>query len=139
MAIWNVRTADKKSAEEREIWYNKEHGWKIVRINGYRWASFNVETSDDNPPAGIAAENPDGIEMYGYCSNNTDNGAELVSMDDGWFMDWKWDTKMPDEAIEEVESGYDSDGYEWMENNGWSNTETEAWLYGPLNITKEEN
>jgi len=24
-----------------------------------------------------------------------------------------------------------------LESNGWSNTETEAWLYGPLEITKE--
>ena len=139
MAMWTVSTQNKKSAEEREIWHNEEHGWTVVRINGYRWGTFRVETSDDNPPTDIDADNPDGIEMYGYFGANAPAGAELDSMDDGWFMDWEWDPSMPEEVIEEVENGWEEDSYGWMENNGWTNSETEAWLYGPLNITKEEN
>lgn len=139
MALWTVSTVNKKSAEEREIWYNEEHGWEFVRVTGYRWAMFRVETSDDNPPLGISADNPDGIDMYSYSSDNAVNGAELDSMTDGWFADCEWDPKMPEEAIEEVESGYQDYGYDWMIENGWANNETEAWLYGPLEITKEEN
>ena len=123
--------------EEREQWYNQEKGWSIVRINGYRWGTFTVETSDDNPPDDIDPANPDGINMYDYFSDNAEDGAELDSMDDGCYMDWEWDDAMSEEDWAEVEKLWEDDSYDGLESNGWTNTETEAWLYGPLEITKE--
>ena len=32
--------------------------------------------------------------------------------------------------------GWDEDSYEFMEEEGWYNDETEAWLYGPLEIVR---
>ena len=49
MAIWRVKTYHKKSCEEREIWTHSTHG-TMVRTNGFRFAEYEVETSDDNPP-----------------------------------------------------------------------------------------
>jgi hypothetical protein len=136
MAVWTVATTQKKSCEEREIWYNEEKGWTITRINGYRWGTFIVETTDDEPPEDIDADNPDGINMYDYFSDNAENGAELDSMDDGWLCDWEWDIGMTEEDQQIVSDGWDEDSYEYMESNGWYNSETEAWLYGPLEIKK---
>ncbi len=138
MAVWKIATTQKKMCEEREQWYNQEKSWSIVRINGYRWGTFTVETSNDEPPEDIDPDNPDGINMYDYFSDNAENGAELDSMDDGCYMDWTWDDAMSDQDRAEVEKLWEEDSYNGLESNGWSNTETEAWLYGPLEITKEE-
>jgi hypothetical protein len=138
MAVWKIATTQKKMCEEREQWYNQEKSWSIVRINGYRWGTFTVETSNDEPPEDIDPDNPDGINMYDYFSDNAENGAELDSMDDGCYMDWTWDDAMSDQDRAKVEKLWEEDSYNGLESNGWSNTETEAWLYGPLEITKEE-
>jgi hypothetical protein len=139
MAIWKISTTQKKMTEEREIWFHEVRGWTITRINGYRWGTFIVETNNDEPPEDIDPDNPDGINMYDYFSDNAENGAELDSMDDGCYMDWNWDENMSEEDIVEVERIWEEDSYSGMEENGWYNSETEGWLFGPLEITKEEN
>lgn len=136
MAVWKISTTEKKNCEEREQWVHEEKGWNIVRINGYRWGTFTVETTDDNPPEDIDPDNPDGINMYEYFSDNAEDGAQLDSMDDGWFCDWEWDDDMSEEDQQAVMDGWDEDSYEYMETNGWYNDENEAWLYGPLEIEK---
>jgi hypothetical protein len=133
MAIWKISTREKKSCEEREFW--TKDGKTVVRINGFRWGTFTVETSDDNPPEGITEENPDGVDMYGYFGDNAEDGAELDSMDDGWYGDYEY-AGFTDEEQEEIAEALDeADGhYEYLEENGWHNSETEAWLFGPLDI-----
>lgn len=134
MAIWTVSTSEKKSVEEREIWIKDDV--TITRINGYRWGKFTVETSDDEAPDGINPENPDGINMYDYFGDNADNGAELDYLDDGWFGDWEFPDDMPEEERERIMEGWEEESYEFMENDGWSNDETECWFYGPLDIDR---
>ena len=134
MATWKISTTEKKSCEEREIWTKDD--LTIVRINGYRWGTFIVETSDDNPPEDIDPENPEGINMYDYFSDNAENGAELDSMDDGWLGDWEFPDDMDEDEQQRIMDGWDEESYEFMENEGWYNSETEAWLFGPLSIEK---
>lgn len=136
MATWKISTEQKKSCEERELWYNEDKDWKIVRVTGFRWGTFTVETSDDEPPEGIDADNSDGINMYDYFGDNAENGAELDSMDDGWFEDWEWDDAMTEEDREEVLALWEEESYSGFEENGWYNSETEAWLHGPLTIER---
>ncbi len=134
MAVWKISTLEKKSCEEREIWI--KDGEQIVRVNGFRWGTFTVETTDDNPPEGITADNPDGIDMYSYSGENAPDGAELDSMDDGWLGDWEFPDDMDEDEQQRIMDGYDEDAYEFMENEGWYNDETEAWLFGPLEIVR---
>lgn len=134
MAIWKISTREKKSCEEREFW--TKDGKTLVRINGFRWGTFTVETSDDEPPEGITEENPDGVDMYGYFGDNAEDGAELDSMVDGWYGDWEFPDDMTEEEQQHILDGYDEDGYDFMESDGWYNDETEAWLFGPLDIEK---
>ena len=136
MAWWKVATTEKKSCEEREIW--SKDGKTVTRINGFRWGTFSVETTNDNPPDGITAENDDGINMYDHSGDNIEQ-IELESMDDGWYGDYEYDGFEDDELqafIEELDEA--DDYYEFLEENGWYNNETEAWLYGPLEIIKED-
>ena len=65
MAVWKVSTTQKKMCEEREQWYHEENGWSIVRINGYRWGTFIVETNNNEPPEDIDPDNPDGCRPGG--------------------------------------------------------------------------
>lgn len=134
MALWRISTVEKKSCEEREIWIKDNQ--TIVRINGFRWGAFTVETTDNCAPEGITADNPDGIDMYSYFSDNAENGAELDSMDDGWLGDWEFPDDMDEDEQQRIIDGYDENSYEFMENDGWFNDETEAWLFGPLEIVR---
>ena len=73
MAFWKVSNLQKKSCEERATWV-KDHQI-VTRIDGWRWGTYNVETTDDNPPDGITEDNEDGINM------NDHNGENIVSID----------------------------------------------------------
>jgi len=134
MTIWKVANSHKKMCEEREIWTKDDK--TIIRINGFRWGTFTVETNNGEPPEDIDPENPDGINMYDYFSDNADNGAELESMDDGCYLDYEFNG-IDEEEQEELQAAMEDDHYQYLEGNGWYNSETEAWLYGPLEITKE--
>ena len=134
MTWWKVATTEKKSCEEREIW--TKDGKTITRINGFRWGTFSVETTDDNPPDGITTDNPDGVDMYNPTGDNIEQ-IELESMDDGWYGSYEFDG-FTDEEQEELEEELEEtdDYYEYLEENEWFHDETEAWLYGPLAIEK---
>jgi len=135
MAWWTVSTTEKKSCYENEIWTKDD---KIITvINGFRWGSFSVETSDDNPPQDLDPDNPDGVDMYSFSSDNVDN-VELNEMSDGWYGDVEYSDNITDEEREEIQAGIDEEGaYEYLDANGWYNSENEAWLNGPLEITLE--
>ena len=134
MAYWTVSTVEKKSCEEHEFWVKDSE--TIVRISGFRWGTFRVETSDDNPPEGIDAENPDGIDMYSHSGDNIVD-IELVSMDDGWFVDVEYPDNMSDEERSRMDELWEEDYYDGWEGDGWTQDETEAWLFGPLEIVRD--
>lgn len=134
MSNYRVTTENKKSVEEIEIWTKDD--WTIRRINGYRWGAVFIETNDDNPPQDLTEENPDGINIYDYFSDNAENGAELDSLDDGWYCDFEWPEDMPEEERQRLLELWDEEAYSGFENDGWSNDETECWFHGPLKIEK---
>ena len=135
MTTWTVSTTEKKSCEEREIW--TQDGKTIVRINGFRWGTFTVETTDDNPPDGITEANEDGIDMYSHCGDNIDS-INLDSMADGWLADYEFDgfDQQQEQAIREAIDEEADDYYEYLDETGWMLDETEAWLLGPLEIVR---
>ena len=133
MAFWKVSTLQKKSCEEREIW--SKGNKSIIRINGFRWGTFTLETTDDNPPDGITEENKEGINISDYTGSNFKSIA-LDSMDDGWLGDCELSDNIDEDEQAELLEGMEDDYYEYLETNGWVNDETEVWLFGPLEITK---
>jgi len=142
MATWNVSTYYKKSCEEHEYYY--KDGESIIRKTGYRWSNFIVETDDDLPPKFEFTYVPggdgrcDSINMYDCCVNNIIN-SELDSMTDGCWEDFDFPDDMDEEEQEQLLERFgDSSVYEVLEDEeGWSQTDTEAWVWGPILIEDE--
>lgn len=136
MAIWTVSNLYKKSCEEHTIWTKDNRSFKIIQ--GYRWGTWTIETSDDKPPQGLDAANPEGINMNDYSGDNAKNGTEFVSMDDGWMGDFEFDEdEFTEEEQEQIQELWDEDFDSGLESAGWTNWDTEAWLFGPLEIKNE--
>ena len=142
MAWWKVSTADKKSVEEHEIW--EKDGMKIIRISGFRWGTFNVETNDDNPPEFELSPTPygtddhDSVDMYNCCVTNIES-TELDNLDDGWYGNIIWDDALDDDQRERLEELWEEDYYDGWENDGWMLTDTECWFSGKLEVQRAEN
>ena len=136
MATWTVSTTEKKQAYDNEIW--TRDGKTITVVNGFRWATFTVTTTDDNPPEDLDPSNPDGVDMYSFGADNVED-VELDSMDDGWYGDIEYSDNITDSQREEIQAGIDEEGaYEYLEAQGWRNDENQAMLYGPLDIVRAD-
>lgn len=139
MATWRVTTEFKKSVEEHEIW--EKNGQTIIRITGYRWGSWIVNTSDSNEPNFLRVRNPlgtedqDSIDMNN-CSENNIEEVELLSLDDGWYSDTIYPDDFDDKESEKMAELWDEDSYEGWEREGWVNMETECWVSCPLKCEK---
>ena len=143
MANWKVSPYYKKSCEEHE-YYTKD-SMTIVRQTGFRGASFIVETSDNNPPefefdyvpGGDGSK--DSIDMYDCCVNNIEN-VELDSMWDGCWEEIEYPEDMAEDEKERLQALIEKEGdvYDVLENQeGWTQSETEAWIWGPILIEDE--
>ena len=144
MAIWTVSTYYKKSCQEIEHWVRREGKGKITVTNGFRWGSWTVETSDDEPPEFEFTEVPggdgktDSINMLD-CEINNIESVELISMDDGgcWYeTDFEDLTEEEEEEVQEFieeNSIYDLED----RDDAWYNDETEWWIWGPIEIKNE--
>ena len=143
MANWKVSPYYKKSCEEHEH-YTKD-GLTIIRKTGYRGASFYVETTDDNPPefefdyVPGGDGNKDSIDMYNCCYNNIEN-SELESMWDGCWEDIEYPDDIDEEEQERLQELIEEEGiYEALEGTeGFSQSETQAWSWGPILIEDSE-
>jgi len=109
MATWTLKTLHKKSAVEKQFWY--KDGKTIIREEGYRWGEF-------------------------YCESDYD--WELSSLDDGCWADWTFPDDMTEEEQAAIETAWDEDYFDGMEELGWSNSDTDYILQGPLELTDEE-
>jgi len=143
MANWKVSTYYKKSCEEHE--YYVKDGQTIIRKTGYRGCSFFVETNDDNPPefefdfVPGGDGNKDSIDMYNCCYNNIES-VELDSMWDGCWEDIDFPEDMDEEEQERLMEVIEEHGvYSALEDEeGWTQSETEAWIWGPILIEDGE-
>ena len=129
MATWKISNYHKKNAVERQYW-NKD-GKAIIREEGFRWGTWYCE-SDIKPD--IDLTNPDGFEV----SWTEDHEWEMDSMDDGCWGDLEAGKGATDKDLEEFDEAWEEDSYEGVERLGWSNDDTEYWLYGPLVLTNED-
>jgi hypothetical protein len=128
MASWTLKTLHKKSAIEKQFWY--KDGKVIIREEGYRWGEFYCE-SDEQPE--IDLENPDDYNL-----SESDYDWELTSLDDGCWADWTFPEDMTEEEQAEIESAWDENYFEGMEELGWSNDDTDYILQGPLELSDED-
>ena len=128
MAIWKITNLHKKSAVERQFWI--KDGMTVIKEEGFRWGVWSCE-SDERPD--IDLDNPDGWEQY-----SQDQDWEMDEMIDGSWVEWTWPEDMDEEERERIESLWDEEYFEGLEDDGWTLDETEYWIFGPLKLTNED-
>ena len=76
--------------------------------------------------------------MYNCPGSNIEE-VELIETNDGWWEDIDWPEDMDEEEIEALLERIEEDGfYEVIEEEGWIQTDTEMWIWGPILIEDEQ-
>lgn len=128
MATWKLTNYHKKNAVERQFW--TKDGITVSKDEGFRWGVWTCE-SDERPDIDLA--NPEGMEvLFG------DYDWEMQEMIDGCWLEWTFPDDMPEQEQERIQALWDEDWYDGMEGDGWSNDDTEQWIYGPLELINED-
>ena len=142
---WTVKTYYKKSCEQREFFLQNEGEGKITVTDGFRWCEFNVETNDGEFPQFEFREMPggdgkrDSLDMYSLYGNNIES-CDLVSMDDGGCWGDIEIEGLNEEEEEKIREFIDEEGAWALEDEGeWYLDETECWVWGPIEITNEDD
>jgi hypothetical protein len=121
MATWELSALWKKSAIEKQFWF--KDGQVAIRTEGYRWGTFTIE-SDEMPD----------IDLAGNDEFELDSDWELVSLDDGCWAEWEWPDDIDEEEQERLEEIWDENYSEGLEEEGWSQDDTEFYFQGPLKL-----
>jgi hypothetical protein len=130
MATWELTTEYKKSSTERQFWYKDDK--VIIREEGYRWATFTVE-SDDIPLTPDELRNEDDYYELGCIDN--DECWEMVDMIDGCWADTEAGHNCTDEDLAAFEDAWEENWTEGVEELGWMQDDTEYFMTGPLKLT----
>ena len=147
MAIWTIRTHYKKSCEQIEYFYNRKiDGAKVVVRDGFRRAEFTIETTDDEFPAIEFDQVPggdgkkDSLDLFSLIGDNIE-GTELVEMFDGGCWGDIEIEGVDEEEEERLRELIEEDGAYALEDDGdgdWYLSDTECWVWGPLELEDEE-
>jgi hypothetical protein len=145
MAIWTIRTHYKKSCEQIEYFYNRKSDAKIIVRDGFRRAEFTIFTTDDEFPAVEFEEVPggdgkkDSLDLFSLVGDNIDS-TELVEMfDGGCWGDVEIEGIDDEEEVERLQELISEEGSYALEDDGdWYLSDTECWVWGPLEIEDEE-
>ena len=140
MAQWTVSPAEKKSIEEHEMWQKGD--MVIRRVTGWRWGTWTVTTSDDEPPqfeleaVPFGSPDKDSVDMNNCFCNNIED-AVMEETSDGWYENIIWPDDMDEEEQERLEQLWEEDAYVAWEEEGWDNYETQMWVWGKLSVEQE--
>jgi hypothetical protein len=145
MATWTIRTHYKKSCEQIEYFYNRKHDGKIIVRDGFRRAEFTIETTDDEFPDIQFTEVPggdgkkDSVDLFSLDGDNIDS-TELVEMfDGGCWGDIEIEGIEDEDEEQRLRDLIEEEGsYSLEDEDDWYLSDTECWVWGPLEIEDEE-
>lgn len=147
MATWIIRTHYKKSCEQHEHFYHRNlAGAKVIVKDGFRFAEFNIFTSDDNFPEIEFTEVPggdgkkDSVDLFSLIGDNIDSTDLIEMYDGGCWGDVEIEGVDEDEE-ERIRELINEEGSYALEDDGdgdWYLSDTECWVWGPLEIEDEE-
>ncbi len=147
MAQWTIRTHYKKSCEQHEHFYHRNiDGAKIIVKDGYRFAEFNIFTTDDQFPAIEFTEVPggdgkkDSVDLFSLVGENIESTDLIEMFDGGCWGDIEIEGVDEDEE-ERLRELINEEGSYALEEDGdgdWYLSDTECWVWGPLEIEDEE-
>lgn len=145
MAFWIVETYYKKSVEQHEHYVQREGNGRITVTDGFRRATFRVETSDDNFPDFEFVEVPggdgkkDSLDMYSLNGSNIESSEMIDMFDGGCWGDIEFEG-LTLEQEEELEEFINDNGAYALEDEGdWYLEDTEVYVWGPLEVTNEDD
>ena len=145
MATWTVKTHYKKSCEQHEHYVQREGNGRILVTDGFRFAEFTVETSDDNFPQFEFIEVPggngkkDSLDMYSLEGNNIESSELIEMFDGGCWGDTEIEGIDDEDEVEELEEFISENGAYALEDEGdWYLEDTEVYIWGPLSVTNDE-
>ena len=145
MADWIVKTYHKKNVEQHEYYYQRSGKGKIKVIDGFRWATFRVSTTDDNFPEFEFEEVPggngakDSLNLFSVSGPNIEE-SELIDMFDGGCWGDIEIEGLTEEEEEELREFIEENGVWALEDEGdWYLDETECWVWGPIEVTNEDD
>ena len=117
---------------------------RIKVTDGFRWASFRIETDDDEFPKFEFREVPggngakDSLDLFS-CGGDNIVGSELIEMFDGGCWGDIEIEGLDEEEEERVREFIEEEGAWALEDDGdWYLSDTEVWVWGPLEVTDEE-
>jgi hypothetical protein len=147
MAQWTIRTYYKKSCEQHEYFYHRNiDGAKIIVKDGFRSAEFTIFTTDDEFPDIEFTETPggdgkkDSIDLFSLIGDNIDSTEMIEMFDGGCWSDIEIEGVNEDEE-ERLRELINEEGAYALEEDGdgdWYLSDTECWVWGPLEIEDEE-
>ena len=145
MPTWIIRTHYKKSCEQIEYYYNRKiPGAKIIVRDGFRRAEFTIETTDNEFPDIEFDEVPggdgkrDSLDLFSLIGDNIDNTEMVEMFDGGCWGDVEIEGVDEDEE-ERLRELIDEEGAYALEDDGdWYLSDTECWVWGPLELEDEE-
>jgi hypothetical protein len=148
MAQWTIRTFYKKSCEQHEYFYNRAiEGAKIIVKDGYRFAEFSIETTDDEFPQIKFDSVPggdgktDSVDLFSLNGSNIES-TELIEMfDGGCWGDIEIEGIEDEDEEDRLRELINEEGAYALEEDGdgdWYLSDTECWVWGPLEVTDEE-
>lgn len=145
MAEFTVRTYYKKSCEQHEYFYHKDYKGAIIVKDGFRRAEFTVETNDDEfphfdftvVPGGNA--NKDSVDLYSCFGDNIEDTQLVEMFDGGCWGDVEFPEDMDEDEQERLQELINEEGsYALEDGEGWNLSDTECWVWGPLEVEDEE-
>ena len=145
MASWIVRTYYKKSVEQHEYFIQRNGDGRIKVIDGFRSATFRINTTDDNFPEFEFEKVPggdgkqDSLNLFFVTGPNVED-SELIDMFDGGCWGDIEIEGLDEDEEEQIREFIDENGTWALEDEGeWYLDETECWVWGPIEITNEDD
>ena len=145
MAFWTVKTYHKKNVEQHEHFVQRDGTGRIKVTDGFRWASFRIETDDDNFPQFEFTEVPggngakDSLDLFS-CGGDNIVGSELIEMFDGGCWGDIEIEGLDEEEEERIREFIEEEGTWALEDDGdWYLDDTECWVWGPIEITNDDD
>jgi hypothetical protein len=119
---WRLSTDEKKNVTQIETWTN---GLITAQLEiGWRWGHWDYDTK---PDLSIYRENEQ-HDVYDF------GDVQDHAQDDCCWQEWTWPEDMDADEMERLTDIYNDEGSEGLENEGWSNDDSETFVTGPLKV-----
>lgn len=143
MTKWTLKNYHKKNIEEYQYFVKNEE--TIICKTNWRWGAWSIETSDNNPPhfeftyLPGGDGNPDSIDMNNCIVNNIENVEMIETFDGGW--DLEYPNSMSQDEQDKLQERINEEGLFTVleDEEGYYLSDTECWVWGPLEILDEND